>query len=43
MSNVTGSITNFDEIKIKANKFNVPILIDGCQYVPHKKLDIQRT
>jgi cysteine desulfurase / selenocysteine lyase len=41
MSNVTGSITNFEEIKIKANKFNVPILIDGCQYVPHKKLDIQ--
>ncbi len=41
MSNVTGSIINFDEIKIKANKFNVPILIDGCQYVPHKKLDIQ--
>ena len=41
MSNVTGSITNFDEIKIKTNKFNVPILIDGCQYVPHKKLDIQ--
>ena len=41
MSNVTGSITNFDEIKNKANKFNVPILIDGCQYVPHKKLDIK--
>ncbi len=41
MSNVTGSITNFDEIKTKANKFDVPILIDGCQYVPHKKLDIQ--
>ncbi len=41
MSNVTGSITNFDEIKIKAKKFNVPILIDGCQYVPHKKLDIK--
>ena len=41
MSNVTGSITNFDEIKNKANKLNVPILIDGCQYVPHKKLDIQ--
>ena len=41
MSNVTGSITNFDEIKIKANKYNVPILIDGCQYAPHKKLDIQ--
>ena len=41
MSNVTGSITNFDKINIKAKKFNVPILIDGCQYVPHKKLDIQ--
>jgi len=39
MSNITGSITNFEAIKIKANKFNVPILIDGCQYVPHKKLD----
>ena len=41
MSNVTGSITNFEQIKIKANKFNVPILIDGCQYVPHKKLNIK--
>jgi len=41
MSNITGSITNFEKIKFKANKFNVPILIDGCQYVPHKKLDIQ--
>ena len=41
MSNITGSITHFDEIKIKAHKFNVPILIDGCQYVPHKKLDIR--
>ena len=41
MSNVTGSITNFEPIKLQANKFNVPILIDGCQYVPHKKLDIK--
>ena len=41
MSNVTGSITNFDNIKKKAKKLNIPILIDGCQYVPHKKLDIQ--
>ena len=40
MSNVTGSITDFEQIKIKAIKFNVPILIDGCQYVPHKKLNI---
>jgi len=41
MSNVTGSITNFEAIKIKANKFDVPILIDGCQFVPHKKLNIK--
>ncbi|MDC0193152.1 cysteine desulfurase [Pelagibacteraceae bacterium] len=41
MSNVTGSITNFDQIKAKTNKFNIPILIDGCQYVPHKKLNIK--
>ena len=41
MSNVTGSITNFENIKIKANKFNIPLLIDGCQYVPHKKLNIK--
>jgi len=41
MSNVTGSITNFEQIKIKANRFNAPILIDGCQYVPHKKLNIK--
>ncbi len=41
MSNVTGSITQFEEIKIKANKLNIPILVDGCQFVPHKKLDIK--
>ncbi len=41
MSNITGSITDFEKIKVKTNKFNVPILVDGCQYVPHKKLDIQ--
>ena len=41
MSNVTGSITKFEEIKTKAKKMNVPILIDGCQYVPHKKLNIR--
>ena len=41
MSNVTGSITNFEEIKIKSKQFNIPILVDGCQYVPHKKLDLK--
>ncbi len=41
MSNITGSITAIQEFKKKANKLDVPILIDGCQYVPHKKLDIK--
>ena len=41
MSNVTGSITNFEELKNKTKVLNIPILIDGCQYVPHKKLDIK--
>ena len=41
MSNVTGSITNFQEIKTKVKKFNIPLLIDGCQYVPHKKLNLR--
>ena len=41
MSNVTGSITDFEEIKKKAKNFNIPILVDGCQYVPHKKLIIK--
>ena len=41
MSNVTGSIIDFEEIKKKSKKFNIPILIDGCQYVPHKKLIIK--
>ena len=41
MSNVTGSITNFEKFKNKIKKLNIPLLIDGCQYVPHKKLNIK--
>lgn len=41
MSNVTGSITDFEKIKIKAKQLNIPILVDGCQYVPHKQLNIK--
>ncbi len=40
MSNVTGSITNFDRVKDIAKKDNIPILLDGCQFAPHKKLDL---
>ena len=41
MSNVTGSITNFDKINDIRKKFNIPIMIDGCQFAPHHKLDIK--
>tara|TARA_B100000579_G_C22773638_1_gene825388 strand:- start:87 stop:1286 length:1200 start_codon:yes stop_codon:yes gene_type:complete len=41
MSNVTGSITHLEEIKKKAKKNNIPLLIDGCQLAPHKKIDIK--
>ena len=41
MSNVTGSITDFEKIKQKTKKLNIPILIDGCQYVPHKSLNLK--
>ncbi len=41
MSNVTGSITNFDRVKDIAKKNNIPILLDGCQFAPHKKVDLK--
>tara|TARA_B100000989_G_scaffold188539_1_gene141938 strand:+ start:61 stop:1257 length:1197 start_codon:yes stop_codon:yes gene_type:complete len=41
MSNVTGSITNFDEIKEIAKKNKIPLLLDGCQFAPHKKVDLK--
>ena len=40
MSNVTGSITDFEIIKDKIKEFNIPLMIDGCQYVAHSKLDV---
>ena len=41
MSNVTGSITNLEKISELTKKLNIPILIDGCQYTPHKELNIK--
>jgi len=41
MSNVTGSITNIEKVKNKIKKLNIPLLVDGCQYVPHKNLNIK--
>ena len=41
MSNVTGAITDFEKINDIRNKFNIPLLIDGCQFTPHHELNIK--
>jgi len=41
MSNVTGSITSFEEIVDKAKKNNASLLIDGCQHIAHKPVNVQ--
>ena len=41
MSNVTGSITDIEKISKVTKKLNIPLLIDGCQFVPHKKINIK--
>ncbi|MDC1296682.1 SufS family cysteine desulfurase [Alphaproteobacteria bacterium] len=42
MSNVTGSVTNFDIIRDKIKSKNIPLMIDGCQFVAHSKLDLNK-
>jgi len=42
MSNVTGSITDFGLIKEKIKNKNIPLLIDGCQYVAHSELNVSK-
>ena len=41
MSNVLGTIIDIQMIKDQAKKFNIPFLIDGCQYVAHAPVDIK--
>ncbi len=41
ISNALGSINPIKEIIQKAHKFNIPVLIDGAQAVPHCKIDVQ--
>ena len=42
MSNVTGSITDIELINKLRKQFNIPLLIDGCQFIPHKPIDIKQ-
>jgi len=40
MSNVTGSLTDFNIIKEKIKNLDIPLMIDGCQFVAHSKLNV---
>ena len=39
-SNVTGTIVPIKEIIEIAHKKNIPVLVDGCQSVPHISVDV---
>ncbi len=41
MSNVTGSITDFQKVKDIVKNYNIPLLLDGCQYAPHKRVNLK--
>jgi len=42
VSNTLGLITDLERIKIVAAKYNIPILVDGAQSVPHMSVDLQK-
>jgi cysteine desulfurase/selenocysteine lyase len=42
VSNTLGLITDLDRIKKIAKKYNIPVLIDGAQSVPHMAIDLQK-
>jgi cysteine desulfurase/selenocysteine lyase len=41
MSNVIGSIVDIQKIKDCTKKLNIPLLIDGCQYIAHAPVDVK--
>jgi len=41
ISNSLGTINPVKEIVKKAHSFNIPVLLDGAQAVPHMKVDVQ--
>jgi len=40
ISNVTGSLTDFDTVKGIIKNLNIPLMIDGCQFVAHSELNV---
>ena len=41
VSNSLGHITDLKTIITHAKKLNIPVIVDGCQYIAHSKLDVQ--
>ena len=41
MSNVTGALTDINKVLDLKKRFNIPLLLDGCQFVPHNKLNLK--
>ena len=41
MSNSLGHITDIKRVTQEAKKRNIPVIIDGCQYIAHGKVDVQ--
>ncbi|MCB9248157.1 MAG: cysteine desulfurase [Ignavibacteriales bacterium] len=41
ISNALGTINPVKEIVKKAHEYNIPVLLDGAQAVPHAKVDVQ--
>jgi len=41
LSNVLGTINNAKKLTFLAHKYNVSVLIDACQFVPHMKIDVK--
>lgn len=41
-SNVLGTINHIKEITKQAKEINSTVIIDGAQYLPHKKIDVQK-
>ncbi len=41
VSNALGTVTPIEEIIALAHRQGVPVLVDGCQAVPHQQVDVQ--
>ena len=42
VSNALGTVTNINKIIAFAKSFNIPVLVDAAQSVPHQPLDVKK-